>query len=266
MEEYIKFKILGVIILIISFILLFMARYGIFFIFNLGVGSFTVLVGFLFIAGKEVDIEIISKFIKAGFVLGLILWSISLIGSIYTIFWTQNQILLSSQLFIVIFTLRNRIIQPELFISMLFSFISGSRRDFNASIFRIIYIVSLYVLGSISFYEIKRTEAYEEVEREETYLIPHKKSQIERDLKNQCPNCYEVIQEGAKFCVHCGNKLDICNICKNYIKSEEQTAICPFCKIRLHKVEFLEWIKIKAACPVCKNEIDLWEFQKLEKK
>ncbi|MFX0136233.1 MAG: zinc ribbon domain-containing protein, partial [Candidatus Hodarchaeota archaeon] len=30
-----------------------------------------------------------------------------------------------------------------------------------------------------------------------------------------------------------------------------------------HKLEFLEWLKIKAKCPSCERELDIWEFQKI---
>ena len=43
-------------------------------------------------------------------------------------------------------------------------------------------------------------------------------------------------------------------------------ALCPFCYAPYHKLEFLEWLKVKANCKVCNKELDLWEFQKTQGK
>lgn len=88
------------------------------------------------------------------------------------------------------------------------------------------------------------------------------KQKFEYKFKKSCPNCKENIKEEANYCMFCGFKLIYCEICKNFIINEEQTLNCPFCKTIFHKAEFLKWINIKKICPICKKEIDLWDFYK----
>ncbi|NVM04089.1 MAG: zinc ribbon domain-containing protein [Candidatus Helarchaeota archaeon] len=266
MEEFTKVRVLGFFNVAISIILTFIVRGGSF-LFSLISGIFNILVAFLFV--NDSDGDKFKKNVKTGFILGIIIWTSLLIGSIYNIVWNRVQTL-SNTIFYVILLINTSkdIRQTFTFYWLIFLNYSRFQTLFN-SIFRILLIISQYLSGSLAFYIMKRTEVHSEVEREvereEAYLIPIRESPIEKDLDNTCPNCFEVIQTGAKFCVHCGLKLITCEICQNYINSEETTAICPFCGTILHKAEFLEWIKVKASCPICKNEIDLWEFQKLEK-
>ncbi len=83
--------------------------------------------------------------------------------------------------------------------------------------------------------------------------------------KIYCSNCYELIECSSNFCHSCGIKIKICQICKHPINKKEM-ATCPFCEVEFHRLEFLEWLKVKACCPACHNEIDLWEFQEFERK
>ncbi|MFX0132380.1 MAG: hypothetical protein ACFFDN_01915 [Candidatus Hodarchaeota archaeon] len=56
-----------------------------------------------------------------------------------------------------------------------------------------------------------------------------------------------------------------CLICRKSIIGEE-IVFCPFCNAPYHKKEFLEWLKVKAHCKICKKELDMWEFQKHSEK
>ncbi len=260
MEEFTKIKVLGFFNVLISIILTFIVRGGSF-LFSLILGIFDIIVSFLFV--NDSDEVKFRNYVKTGFILGLIIWNMLLIGSIYNMYWIRFQTL-SNTLFYIFLIETSDIREILIFYLLIFIFNSGIQ-TLNSSNLRILLIVSQFISGSSAFYILKRTETPGEVEREEAYLIPIRESPIEKELENTCPNCFELIQKDAKFCVNCGLKISICAICQNYIKSEEATAICPFCGTKLHKTEFLEWIKVKASCPVCENEIDLWEFQKLEK-
>ena len=80
-----------------------------------------------------------------------------------------------------------------------------------------------------------------------------------------CSSCGNENPETSKICKSCLNTIPNCLICNRAI-SAEQIVHCPFCNASYHKVEFFEWLKVKAICKNCNRELDLWEFQKyLEK-
>ncbi len=59
-------------------------------------------------------------------------------------------------------------------------------------------------------------------------------------------------------CQYCGSKLPKCEICSDFITSEDTMATCPYCHHVFHEDHVLEWIKIKGSCPVCKQNLS-WE-------
>ncbi len=85
----------------------------------------------------------------------------------------------------------------------------------------------------------------------------------EKVLKlSKCPVCKAPLKDSSSdFCESCNTKLIKCPICKQPI-NKENLIFCPFCSSPFHKTEFLEWLKVHANCPRCKNELDMWEFQK----
>ena len=59
------------------------------------------------------------------------------------------------------------------------------------------------------------------------------------------------------------HKRERCIVCNLPIKKDEQIGRCPHCNHPAHLDHFLEWIKIKGACPVCKKKV---QADKLKKK
>lgn len=60
--------------------------------------------------------------------------------------------------------------------------------------------------------------------------------------------------------------LERCIICNKEIDSLDDIAVCPHCANIAHKAEFLEWIKIKQKCPVCKKKLQAEELMIKAKK
>ncbi len=65
---------------------------------------------------------------------------------------------------------------------------------------------------------------------------------------------------------HFRNKsnLQVCILCNKSI-DDDDGVFCPFCDVYAHKSEFLEWLKIKACCPRCQNQINLEKFRSFMK-
>ncbi len=78
---------------------------------------------------------------------------------------------------------------------------------------------------------------------------------------NICPICHHTIPLNSKQCGYCSTEFGECVICKKLIPLIE-SVFCPYCSVPFHKIEILEWLKVNASCPICKKEIDMWEFQK----
>ncbi|TFF90256.1 MAG: hypothetical protein EU548_03910, partial [Promethearchaeota archaeon] len=83
---------------------------------------------------------------------------------------------------------------------------------------------------------------------------------IEHRFDSQfCPNCGMKIKTNISNCPNCGTDLGEekrfqCPICRS---SKIETSVkCPICGTRFHRRCFLEWVKIKGTCPVCKNKVD----------
>ncbi len=89
---------------------------------------------------------------------------------------------------------------------------------------------------------------------------------ISKDLpQDLCPVCASPVKN-LKICKKCGYEIERCKICTKLIKLDDILATCPYCGEKFHREEFLEWLKIKASCPNCKSEMDLWEFRRDTKK
>lgn len=93
-------------------------------------------------------------------------------------------------------------------------------------------------------------------------IYPKVKMDINTPEDIICPSCNHNNPYYRMTCKICSNEFPICNICKERI-SGTKLVNCPFCNTSYHKNEFLEWLKIKASCPNCKKQLDLWEFQKI---
>ena len=48
---------------------------------------------------------------------------------------------------------------------------------------------------------------------------------------------------------------EVCMLCRKKIKAGEVYLKCPYCQNIFHRTHLLEWIKVKATCPVCKHEL-----------
>jgi len=77
---------------------------------------------------------------------------------------------------------------------------------------------------------------------------------------NKCPVCKTDVTN-LKVCRRCGFEIERCKICSKIIKLDDEIVSCPYCGEKFHKDEFLEWLKVKAFCPNCRSELDLWEFK-----
>ena len=44
----------------------------------------------------------------------------------------------------------------------------------------------------------------------------------------------------------------VCSVCKLSLYTSEDVLNCPMCQLPAHTSHFLEWIKIKGVCPICK--------------
>jgi len=87
------------------------------------------------------------------------------------------------------------------------------------------------------------------------------KISISKDLpQDLCPVCEAPIKN-LKICNKCGYEIERCKICTKLIKLDDELVSCPYCGEKFHRQEFLEWLKIKAFCPNCRSEMDLWEFK-----
>ena len=96
-------------------------------------------------------------------------------------------------------------------------------------------------------------------------IIPNQNDFTDDEFNNRfktliCPNCGYPNFTGVKICSTCKSEFPICIICKLPI-SKKDFIKCPTCNVSAHKSEFLKWLKVKASCPNCKTEMDMWEFQ-----
>lgn len=246
--------------------------------------ALNILVGILFLIGT---IKSKRRITRGGFGFGLIAWILLVIISIHGISWSQIQVIKENYLLILISSIW------ELYILMPWTGkireISHyySRMSFYGSIIHIILSLGGFLIGTIIFIRESKhptlslglgdqdkltqpqVEFSETIDR--TQLIPqiHEKSRnnnVETSLDLIiCPICSQKNPNTSRICKNCFNEFLTCLICKRSISSEDQ-AFCPFCGASYHRIEFLEWLKVKAYCINCKKRLDMWEYQKFLKK
>ncbi len=70
-----------------------------------------------------------------------------------------------------------------------------------------------------------------------------------------CPNCSSKIDKTQLICPNCGYELPKCVVCNLFIDENEEIETCPECGATGHRAHFLEWVRVKGICPICKNPI-----------
>jgi len=73
-----------------------------------------------------------------------------------------------------------------------------------------------------------------------------------------CPNCGAAIKMSATSCKKCGEKFQICIICKLSILKDHTKTPC--CQAYAHRSHLKEWLKIKGKCPNCGEKLEEWEI------
>lgn len=71
-----------------------------------------------------------------------------------------------------------------------------------------------------------------------------------------CTECEATILADAKGCPHCGRPRPVCIVCSSMITHVDSVLSCPHCNGRAHRIHFLEYIKVKGACPYCRVDLD----------
>ena len=89
----------------------------------------------------------------------------------------------------------------------------------------------------------------------EIYLYDLNKPETEiNEGKNRivdCPKCGTPLSRDANFCLYCGLDLKKCMVCNLIIGRGEEVVKCPNCSELAHRAHLLEYLKIKAQCPLC---------------
>jgi endogenous inhibitor of DNA gyrase (YacG/DUF329 family) len=70
-----------------------------------------------------------------------------------------------------------------------------------------------------------------------------------------CPGCGKALYEESNFCPYCGFKLEKCMVCNLIIDKYQEISKCPHCASLAHRDHLLEYLKIKAHCPMCGKEL-----------
>jgi hypothetical protein len=60
-------------------------------------------------------------------------------------------------------------------------------------------------------------------------------------------NTIKIITESKSKCAVCGKDIEIF----------DQVSGCPLCNAKAHKEHFLDWVKMKHNCPVCKKSLSV---------
>ncbi len=90
-----------------------------------------------------------------------------------------------------------------------------------------------------------------------TTKIKTKKVEKRKSLCLFCEAKLEVVEdEGPIVCQNCGKEAPYCEICKNIIIAGEKVVQSTVCGHIFHKKHIIEWIKVKGACPVCKEKLN----------
>jgi len=251
---------------------------------------FNIWVGILFLVGGN---RVNKKIIDIGFAFGLLTWFGLIFNAFNDILWSQRLNFEKEFISLLLYAFKNSLSIEITLIGLYYVFFCYSLHSigFMSAYIRLFLIIPQIILGTISFIRINRLNIEDELENESDteklcpnclFLIPKnaiiceycginilnfnsESHFIKQKSDKRCPYCHNLIEKSANFCTNCGIKLKFCKICNYFIKNEEPTVTCPNCANEFHELEFLEWIKIKARCPVCRIEIDLWEFQKIAK-
>ncbi|GAH36678.1 unnamed protein product, partial [marine sediment metagenome] len=48
-----------------------------------------------------------------------------------------------------------------------------------------------------------------------------------------------------------------CTVCGKNIEIFDEVTGCPICEARAHKGHFIDWVRMKHACPVCKKSLNV---------
>ncbi len=106
---------------------------------------------------------------------------------------------------------------------------------------------------ALSTLDLIKPRIFEKVRLDEEFMVPSEPL--------TCPVCGYQNLNVSRICKSCSYNFPSCIICNRVIGGEE-LVFCPYCNSPYHKLEFFEWLKIKANCPRCNRDLDLWEFQK----
>jgi len=80
----------------------------------------------------------------------------------------------------------------------------------------------------------------------------------------RCMRCGAPIPETAEGgCPECGFNLTTCAICNQKLEFDDDISLCPHCNSQFHDIHIKEWLKIKGACPVCRNETRSEELREI---
>ncbi|MHA1231292.1 MAG: RING finger domain-containing protein [Candidatus Helarchaeota archaeon] len=128
----------------------------------------------------------------------------------------------------------------------------------------ILFIELIPIVNIIPFFSVYAIYSiiYTKYKKYKFYLRPGSEiSHISQKISDKiyCPSCGTEIKRGINKCPNCGKDItpDVvieCPICRS--KKLEPIVECPICKTKFHRRCFLEWVKIKGTCPICKNPID----------
>ncbi len=91
-------------------------------------------------------------------------------------------------------------------------------------------------------------------------------------VKGVCPRCktdldpHELV-DGSKIeltpTLRSGPK-HICLVCDRTITSTDSVLQCPQCEGLAHRIHFLEYIKVKGVCPICRVQLDSHDLVEFE--
>jgi len=48
-----------------------------------------------------------------------------------------------------------------------------------------------------------------------------------------------------------------CAVCGKNIEIFDEVAGCPLCEVKAHKEHFIDWVRMKHSCPVCKKSLNV---------
>lgn len=78
-----------------------------------------------------------------------------------------------------------------------------------------------------------------------------------------CASCGAEIDKNAQ-CQACDFQNTSCEICRGPVSYGQEVALCPFCEATFHAEHLREWLRVKGACPMCKNTLKEKYYIQLE--